>query len=300
MTEMSGPAWARLRQDRAAMAGAAVLALLFLVVPFAGVVERWLDVSGIDVDLLSRFAPPSRLHPLGADIAGRDELARLLRGGQASLTIGLLGALGTSMIGVVVGGFSGYVRGRTDMLLMRVTDFVIAIPHLPILVILAALDLGKLGFGEAFVRSGAAAYWRVLVIVTLFGWTGVARLMRAGTMALAEREFVEAARACGASAWRILAVHIVPNAIGPVIVHATSAVGRIILTESGLSFLGLGIQPPATSWGSMLSDAQSTIGTDPLLAVLPGMLIFATVVAVNSLGDGLRAALDPRSRHAIE
>ena len=199
------------------------------------------------------------------------------------------------MIGTVIGGISGYVRGRTDMLLMRFTDFVIAVPHLPILVILAALDLGKLGFGEAFVRSGAAAYWRVLAIVTLFGWTGVARLVRAGTMALAEREFVEAARACGASGWRILFVHIVPNTIAPVIVHATTAMGRVILTESGLSFLGLGIQPPATSWGSMLSDAQTTIGIDPALGVLPGALIFVTVVAMNSLGDGLQAALDPRT-----
>ena len=279
------------------MAGAGVLLLMFVAVPFAGLVERRLGVSGVDVDLLSRFAPPSWLHPLGADIAGRDELARLLRGGQTSLTIGLLGALGTSMIGTVVGGISGYVRGRTDMLLMRFTDFVIAVPHLPILVILAALDLNKLGFGAAFVRSGGAAYWRVLAIVTLFGWTGVARLVRAGTMALAAREFVDAARACGATGRRIVFVHIVPNTIAPVIVHATIAMGRVILTESGLSFLGLGIQSPATSWGSMLSDAQTTIGADPMLAILPGALIFLTVVAITSLGDGLQAALDPRGRY---
>ena len=294
-----GPVWRRLWRDRVAGAGALVLALLFGAVPFAGSVEHLLGVSGVDVDLFSRFAPPSGLHPLGADSAGRDELARLLRGGQTSLTIGLLGALGTGVIGTVIGSISGYVRGRTDMVLMRFTDFVIAVPHLPILVILAALDLHKLGFSEAFVRSGAAAYWRVLVIVTLFGWTGVARLMRAGTMALAGREFVEAARACGASGFRVLFVHIVPNAITPVIVYTTTVVGRIILTESGLSFLGLGIQPPAASWGSMLSDAQATIGTAPLLAVLPGLLIFVTVVASNSLGDGLQTALQPRGRHRV-
>lgn len=294
-----GQVWRQVRRQPGAVAGAGALVLLFVAVPLAAPLEHWLGVSGVDVDLLSRFAPISRLHPLGADIAGRDELARLLRGGQTSLAIGLLGALGTSVIGVVVGGISGYVRGRTDMLLMRFTDFVIAVPHLPILIILAALDLRKLGLGEEFVRSGEAAWWRVLAIVTLFGWTGVARLVRAGTMALAEREFVEAARACGASGRRILFRHIMPNTLTPVIVHATTAMGRIILTESGLSFLGLGIQPPATSWGSMLSDAQTTIGADPALAVLPGALIFVTVAAVNTLGDGLQTLLNPRHRHRV-
>ena len=274
-----------------------MLILLCVAVPLAAPVEHWLGVSGVDVDLFSRFAPPSSLHPFGADIAGRDELARLLRGGQTSLTIGLLGALGTTVIGMVVGAISGYLRGRTDMILMRVTDFVIAVPHLPILVILAALDLHKLGFSETFVRSGTAAYWRVLAIVTLFGWTGVARLVRASTMALAESEFVEAARASGATGWRILSKHIAPNTLTPVIVHATTSMGRIILTESGLSFLGLGIQAPATSWGSMLSDAQTTIGADPELAILPGALIFITVAAINSLGNALQASLDPRNQN---
>ncbi len=178
----------------------------------------------------------------------------------------------------------------------RITDFVIAVPHLPILVILAALDLQKLGFSEPFERSGAAAYWWVLAIVTLFGWTGVARLVRADTMALAGREFVEAARACGATEGRILLRRVAPNTLTPVIVHATTSMGRIILTESGLSFLGLGVQAPAASWGNMLSDAQTTIGADPALAILPGALILVTVAAVNSLGDGLQAILDPRSQ----
>lgn len=186
-----------------------------------------------------------------------------------------------SVIGMVIGGISGYVRRRTDMVLMRVTDFVIAVPQLPILVILAALDLQKLGFGEAFVRSGAA------------------RLARAGTMAASQREFVEATRACGASGWRILFVHIVPNNVNPTIVHATTTMGRIMLAESGLSFLGLGTQPPATSWGSMLSDAQATIGTAPALAVLPGALILVAVAATNALGDGLQAVLDPRNHQHL-
>jgi len=139
----------------------------------------------------------TKLHLLGADSLGRDELARLLRGGQTSLAIGFMGALGTSLIGTLIGAISGYVRGRTDMLLMRFTDFLSALPHLPILIILGALDLSKLGFSEDFIRSGAAAYWRIVVIVILLGWTGVARLVRAGTLALAEREFVLAARSIG-------------------------------------------------------------------------------------------------------
>lgn len=290
-----GSVWRRMGRDPAALAAAAVVMLLFTAVSFAGLFEQHLGVSAVDVDLLSRLAPPSWLHPLGTDIAGRDELTRLLRGGQTSLTIGLLGAFGTSVIGMVIGGISGYVRGRTDMLLMRFTDFVTALPHLPILIILAALDLGKLGFGLTFIRSGAAAYWRILAIVTLFGWTGVARLMRAGTMAITQREFVEAARAIGATPFRIMIRHIVPNAITPVIVHGSTAMGRVILTESGLSFLGLGIQPPATSWGGMLSDAQATLGVHPTLAILPGAMIFLTVAAINVLGDGLRSALSPRS-----
>jgi peptide/nickel transport system permease protein len=298
MRGAASPVWLRLRRDRPALVASAVLLVLVVSTLAANPIERWLGVSGVDVDLLSRFAPPTAQHLLGADIVGRDELARLLRGGRTSLAIGFMGAMGTSAVGTLVGAVSGYARGRTDMLLMRFTDFVAAVPHLPILIILGALDLGKLGFSEEFIRSGAAAFWRVVVIVTLLGWTGVARLMRAGTMALAERDFVVAARACGAPKWRVLFVHIVPNAITPVLIHATTSFGAVILTESGLSFLDLGIQPPATSWGSMLSDAQTTIGTSPLLAILPGALILVTVTAVNALGDGLRAALDPRTASA--
>ncbi len=287
--------WRRFRQDRAALAGAAVLLFLFAAAHSAPLLESWLGVSGAWTDLLSRFDPPSLTHPLGADDAGRDELSRLLRGGQTSLGIGLMGALGASLVGTLIGAVSGYVRGRLDMVLMRFTDFVIALPGLPILIILAALDLSKLGLSQEFIRSGAAGYWRIVVIVTLLGWTGVARLVRAATLALVEREFVRAARAQGATAARILFVHIVPNAITPVIVATTIAMGRVILAESGLSFLGVGIQPPATSWGSMLTNAQELITIAPMLAIWPGALILVTVVAINFLGDGLQAAFDPRS-----
>ena len=221
-------------------------------------------------------------------------MARLLRGGLTSLTIGLLGALGASLLGTLIGAVAGYARGRVDMVLMRFTDFMIALPALPLLIILAALDLSKLGFSADFIRSGAAGYWRIVAIVTLLGWTGVARLVRAATLALAERDFVLSARAQGAGAGWVLRVHILPNAISPVIVATTLAMGRIILTESGLSFLGVGIQPPETSWGSMLTNAQELITANPWLAVWPGLCILISVVAINFLGDGLQTAFDPR------
>lgn len=287
--------WRRLREQHIALAGAAALVLLFAFSCAAVPVEALLGVSGVETNLLDRFDPPSAKHPLGADEAGRDELTRLLRGGQTSLSIGLLGALGASLIGTLIGAVSGYFRGRIDMLLMRFTDFMMAVPQLPILIILAALDLSKFGLSQQFINSGAAGYWRIILILSLLGWTGVARLVRASTLELAEREFVLAAHAQGASAWWILRVHIVPNAITPVIVATTIAMGRIILAESGLSFLSLGIQPPLASWGSMLSNAQELFSVAPMLAILPGTMILLTVIAINFFGDGLQAAFDPRS-----
>lgn len=287
--------WQRLSRDRAALLGLGVLVLLILLCVSAPLFERLLQVSASETDLLSRFDPPQANHLLGNDDAGRDEFTRLLAGGWTSLSIGLLGALGSSFVGTIVGAVAGYARGKTDMVLMRITDGIIALPTLPLLIILAALDLSKLGFSQDFIRSGAAGYWRIVVIVTLLGWTGVARLVRASTLALAEREFVLASRAQGASAWWILTVHILPNAVSPVIVATTLAMGRVILAESALSFLGVGIQPPQTSWGSMLTNAQELIGNAPELAIYPGLLILVSVIAINFFGDGLQAAFDPRS-----
>ena len=286
--------WRRLAADRAALAGGIVLAVLLTMSAGAPLYEYAMGVTGIETDLMARFDPPDSAHILGSDEAGRDVVARLLRGGLTSLTIGLLGALGASLLGTLIGAVAGYARGRVDMVLMRFTDFMIALPALPLLIILAALDLSKLGFSADFIRSGAAGYWRIVAIVTLLGWTGVARLVRAATLALAERDFVLSARAQGAGAGWVLRVHILPNAISPVIVATTLAMGRIILTESGLSFLGVGIQPPETSWGSMLTNAQELITANPWLAVWPGLCILISVVAINFLGDGLQTAFDPR------
>jgi peptide/nickel transport system permease protein len=284
----------RLRADRAAMLGGFVLILLCMLALGAGVYESVAHVSGVDTDLFNRFAPPSFEHWLGTDDAGRDTLGRLLRASRISLAVGLLGAVGASLVGTLIGATAGYVRGWVDVVLMSFTDFVNGLPWLPMLIILAALDLTKLGFSAEFVRAGGVNFWRIVAIFTILGWPGIARLARAGTLALAEREFVQAARAQGATPFRILRLHILPNAMSAVIVATTLAMGRIILAESGLSFLGVGIQPPQTSWGGMLNNALDLIGTAPMLAIYPGLMILITVVATNFLGDGLQSAFDPR------
>ncbi len=287
--------WQRLAADRAAIAGAIVLLGLGLASIAVPLFEDALGVSGVETDLLGRFEPSGGLHFLGQDEAGRDVLARLLRGGRVSLAIGVLGALGCTIIGTAIGTVAAYMGGIIDAVLMRATDFVMSLPSLPLLIILAALDLTKIGFSIDAARSPAVAFWRIVTIVILLGWTGIARLSRATTLAVLQRDYVVAAEAQGAGLWRILRVHVVPNAIAPVIVAATLAMGRIVLAEAALSFLGVGIQPPSTSWGSMLNNAQDLLVTAPLLAVWPGALILATVIAINFLGDGLRAAFDPRS-----
>jgi peptide/nickel transport system permease protein len=287
--------WRRLLRNRAAMLGAAVLILLALFAAGAPVYEKLMGVDVNDTDLLNRFAPPSAQHLLGTDDAGRDVLARLMYGGRISLLVGLFGAISAAMVGTLIGLIAGYYRGRTESILMRITDGVISLPILPLLIVFAAIDLQKLGFSEEFVRSSAANFYRIVFIIALVEWTTVARLVRASTLSLMTREFVLAARTQGASARHILTVHILPNTTSPIIVALSLAVGQIILLESTLSFLGLGIQPPTPSWGNMLNNAQELIARAPELAFYPGFLIFITVIAVNFVGDGLQDAFDPRS-----
>jgi|JI10StandDraft_1071094.scaffolds.fasta_scaffold86434_4 peptide/nickel transport system permease protein len=287
--------WRRLAKNRVAMLGAVVLILLALFAAGAPVYERLMGVNVNDTNLLNRFSPPSAQHILGTDEAGRDVLARLMYGGRISLLVGLLGAVSAAMVGTLIGLIAGYYRGRTEALLMRITDGVISLPLLPLLIVFAAIDLQKLGFSEEFVRSSAANFYRIVFIIALVEWTTVARLVRASTLSLMTREFVLAARTQGASARHILSVHILPNTTSPIIVALSLAVGQIILLESTLSFLGLGIQPPTPSWGNMLNNAQELISRAPELAFYPGFLIFITVIAVNFVGDGLQDAFDPRA-----
>ena len=279
--------------DPVALTCALLLLLLVLGAAAAPLVEAALGVDGANVDLLARLEPPSAAHPLGTDELGRDVLVRLLAGGRVSLAVGVSGALLAAAIGTLVGLVAGYAGGGADAFLMRCTDAVISLPLLPLLIVLAAVDLGKLGLDAS---GEAVSVLRIVLIVALFGWTTPARLVRASVLSLRTREFVRAAEALGAGPARILRRHILPNAAGPLIVATALAIGNVILVESVLSYLGLGVQPPLPSWGNMLTGAQELLFEAPLLALWPGLLIFATVLAFNLLGDRLEAALDPRRR----
>jgi peptide/nickel transport system permease protein len=287
-------AWRRFLAHRLALPALLTLVALALASICAPLAERALGFSAADIDLLARAAPPSAKHPLGTDELGRDLLLRLLYGGRVSLGVGLAAALCAASIGTALGLLAGYYGGRLDAFLMRLADSVIALPLLPLLIVLAALDPTKLGLPEEVARSEAASLYRIVALIALVGWTTTARLVRGATLSLKAREFVRAAEALGASGPRIMVRHILPNAISPVIVATTLSVGNVILLESVLSFLGLGIQPPMPSWGNMLTGAQETIWSAPMLAVWPGLMIFVTVIAFNLLGDGLQDALDPR------
>ena len=287
--------WRRFCRHRLALASGGLLVLIALAALAAPLIGSWLGLAVDRVDLFNQYAPPDASHPLGTDEAGRDVLMRLLHGGRISLLVGLVAAIGAATLGTAIGLFAGYFGGRLDALLMRTTDGVIALPILPLLIVLAAIDLGKLGLPAAVTDSESVSLYRIIVIIALFGWTTVARLVRSATLSVRTREFVRAAEALGARPGRIMLRHILPNVVSPIIVATTLSIGSIILLESVLSFLGLGIQPPVASWGNMLSNAQELITRAPRLAVLPGLAIFVTVMAFNFLGDGLQDALDPRA-----
>ena len=287
--------WRRFLQHRLAVASLVVLFVLALLSAAAPLAERLVGANADLANLFNRFAPPSAQHPLGTDELGRDLLSRLLYGGQVSLMVGIAAALFSAVIGTAIGLVAGYYGGLADRILMRFNDAVIALPLLPLLIVLAALDLQKLGLPPELVQSENVSLYRIVVIISLVGWNTVARLVRAETLALRQREFVRAAVALGARPRTIMWRHILPNAVSPIIVATTLSVGHVILFESVLSFLGLGIQPPVASWGNMLTNAQELIWSAPQLAVWPGLMIFVTVIAFNFLGDGLQDALDPRA-----
>ena len=228
---------------------------------------------------------PSGQHWMGTDELGRDMFTEILYAGQTSLRIGFVVAFLSTVVGTVVGAVSGYFGRWADQGLMRLTDLFLVIPQLVVL----AIAIKGLGSTQVVISLSLAALF----------WMGEARVVRGQVLALREREFVEAARSIGASPARVVFRHIIPNCIGPILVGATLAVAGAILTESALSFLGFGVQPPATSWGSLLDNASGYVGTpQAYLIYFPGLMIFITVLAVNFLGDGLRDALDPQSTHA--
>jgi peptide/nickel transport system permease protein len=267
---------------------------MLAVLAGGAVLSPWLAQDPELMDLTAIFAPPSPEHWLGTDELGRDVLARLAHGGRISLAVAGATAALAAVIGTLLGLLAGYYGGRLDAALMRLTDGVMSLPLLPLLIVLAAVDPAKLGIPPEQLGSEAFAIARIVLIIGAVGWTTVARLVRAQTLSVKARDYVRAATAIGASPRRIMRRHILPNVASPVVVATTLSVANIILIESALSFLGLGIRPPLASWGNMLTGAMSVVWSAPEQALWPGLAIFLTVLAFNLVGDGLQRAVDPR------
>jgi peptide/nickel transport system permease protein len=276
--------WRRFRSHPGAIAGSLVLGLLMLATIFATLSPYDPEES----DIVNRLQPPSWQHLMGTDPLGRDLLTRVLYGGRISLLVGLLVVAITIVIGLPVGAVAGYFGGSVDNVLMRITDAALTLPSLLVLILLSAI-LREVEI--PLLRRNSVA--TIALVIGLLSWMTVARLVRASFLAIREQEFVVAAHSVGASHLRIMVRHILPNAIGPVIVEATLEMGYAIMQESGLSFLGFGIQPPTPSWGNLLSNAQAHLAQHPWLAIFPGLMIFLVIIAVNYIGDGLRDAFDP-------
>lgn len=276
----------------------AILSSIIIFLP--NLLEMIASIDYRTVDLAGRFGGISATHLLGTDELGRDVLMRLLHGGRISLIVAFVSAIASLVIGTMIGAYAGYYGGGIDTILMRFTDAMLALPTLPLMILLSAVDLNKI-FPETFsfmTRGNASSIIKLMIIVVFFGWMTVARLVRGEFLSLKEREFVQASRALGVSNQKIIWRHMLPNCMAPIIVAITLSIGSIILYEAVLSFIGLGIQPPIPSWGNMLHHALEYIRTAPLLAIYPGLFILLTVVSVNFVGDGLRDAFDPMStRH---
>jgi peptide/nickel transport system permease protein len=273
-------AWRQLRRDHLAIAGLVFLVLVALISLLAPVIA---PKDPIEVDLAQRLVPPGTAgYPLGADDLGRDILSRLLWGGRISLLIGFSAVLVAMILGVLIGLVAGYFGGWLDALIMRLIDILLAFPA----ILLAITIVASLGPG---LRNSMLA-------VSLVGIPYYARIVRGSVLSLREQEFVQAARVIGAGSGRILTRHVLANSLAPLIVAATLDVGWMIMAAAGLSFLGLGAQPPTAEWGVMLSSGRQFIRHAPHLSIFPGLAIFMVVLALNFLGDGLRDALDPRLR----
>ena len=282
--------WRRFRHHRVAFAGGIVIALMVLAAVLGHVIYP-VDPNAIDnVNWQGNpLAPGIAGHPLGTDENGRDLLARLISGAQVSLTVAFFAVLMEVTIGVLLGALAGFYRGWVDFAIMRFTDVILSIPLLPLLLVLTAIV-------SATSNKAALSFGVIVVLIGGLSWPTVARLVRASFLSLREREFAEAARALGAGDARVMFRHLLPNSIAPIIVQSTLEVANVIVLESTLSFLGFGIQPPQASWGNMLASAQSYITSAPWVAVIPGLCILVTVLAINYLGDGLRDAIDPNQR----
>ena len=268
--------WRRLRRNRMAQVGGGIVVLMFLLAAAASFTGA--DPAAIDVG--QRLLPPTTEHPLGTDDLGRSVLVRMLYGARISLLVGFVAVGISTLIGILFGALSGYYGGWVDALIMRFVDIMLCFPaFFLILAVIAFLE---------------PSIWNIMIVIGLTSWMGVARLVRAEFLSLRQRDFVIAAQALGASDLRLIFRHILPNAMSPVLVSATLGVAGAILTESALSFLGIGVQPPTPSWGNMLIAGKQTLGSAWWLSVFPGLAILLTVLGYNLLGEGIRDALDPR------
>jgi peptide/nickel transport system permease protein len=272
-------AWRRFRRHKLAMASLAILILIGLAVVFAGVIAPY---SYSTQHLNDTVLAPSHKYLLGTDTLGRDELSRVLYGGRISLIVGLGVALSAGVLGVLIGATAGYYGGVLDNIVMRVTDLFLSIPLLVVLIIAS--------------RATGGSVLDIVLVLSAITWMPLARIIRGVFLSLKEKEFVEAARALGASNRRIIFRHMLPNSLGVIVVNVTLTVALAILTESLLSFLGFGIQPPVPSWGNMLEDGRTLMTIAGWLVWFPGLAILLTVLCVNFVGDGLRDALDPTQR----
>jgi oligopeptide transport system permease protein len=285
-------AWRRLRQNKAAVAGAVVIALMLLVAAFAPL------LAPHDPDYIPATArantPPFWMaghdpaYPLGTDNLARDELSRLLFGARVSMIVGFIPTIIVTLVGTMVGLLSGWLGGRWDNILMRFVDVVYAFPSFLFFIVLQA-SLRQTWFGQLL-----GGLILLFVAFALTGWVDLTRLVRGQVLSVKEQEFVEAARALGVPTARILRRHILPNTLAPIIVSVAFSIPSYILAEAGLSFLGLGVQPPTASWGSMVFDSFPQMTFQPIFVVLPSILIAVVMVSFTFLGDGLRDALDPR------
>lgn len=284
---MLGLAWKYFIKHKLAVAGS--LIVIFLVI--ACIVGP--EISPYDVEKSSlrlRYQPPNAEHPFGTDDLGRDIMTRLLFGGRISLSIGLFSMLIAVIIGVTIGSIAGYYGGKMDNILMRFTDLMLTIPRLFLLIIMAVI---LRGFDWPYLQE-AGGIIAIILVIGILSWMSIARLVRGSFLSLREKEFVEAARSLGLTNFRIIVRHILPNAISPVIVAATLGLAGAIITESGLSYLGFGVQPPTPTWGNMLRTAQDEMLRGHMwMAIFPGLMIFIVVLSINYMGDGLRDALDP-------
>jgi peptide/nickel transport system permease protein/oligopeptide transport system permease protein len=279
-----GDAWRRLRRNKLAIAG---LVWIVFVVLMTSTADLWIppffgDPLAVDTTLGANLAPPSAEHPFGTDKLGRDVFARVVYGARVSLTVGVIAVSISLFIGLILGALSGYYGGLIDTLVMRAADVFFAFPYIL--------------FAIALIAVLGPSYRNVFIAIGILGWPSISRVFRSSILSVKETEYVDAARAMGASDMRIMFRHIMPNAIAPIIVYGTMSVGGAIITEAALSFLGMGVQPPTPSWGLMLSDAKSLMFAAPWLTIWPGFAILTTVLAFVLMGDGLRDALDVKMK----